>query len=146
MSCADGSTDCELPELDPAVGRDGEFVAPPGPEGHRLKLELTATDSEGASASTDVALNPRMIDLLVESKHEGARVSVAGERGRTPMSATVLRRSSVRIATPLMQHAPNRGGKAKLEWRRWSDHGERKHEVSSRRDRTYRACYGLLRP
>lgn len=141
----DGGGDCGAGGLSADVGPGGEFLAPAAPESTPLRLRLIATDSEGASASTDVVLKPDTVDLLVDSRRRGAKVSVAGVHGRTPFSQPVLRRSTVRVSTPRRQHAAGHGRRAKLKWTRWSDRGERVHTVAPSRDRTLRVSYRLVR-
>ncbi len=140
VDCPD--TDC----VDQALASEsdhGDFTAPSGPIPYALRLKLTATDQEGASTTTAVRLEPRVAALKIDSRRVGARVSIAGQRGQIPFTMDVLRGADVRIATPASQHAPDKGRKAELRWRRWSDGGERVHFVTLDGDRTYRPTFKM---
>ena len=122
----------------------GEAVAPSRVNPYELRLELTATDSDGASATTEMALEPRVARLTVKSRRNGARASIERTRGKVPLERTVLQGADVRVATPAHQHAPGFGSKKQLEWRRWSDDGERVHTVALTSDTVLRAGYRVV--
>ncbi|MEZ5075612.1 MAG: PKD domain-containing protein [Solirubrobacterales bacterium] len=129
-----------------ADGADhGELAAPASVDPYELRLRLIATDSAGATASTEVALEPRVARLTIKSRHEGARVSIGEQRGRVPFARTVLQGADVRVRTPALQRASGSGRKARLRWRRWSDGGDRVHTVRLNGDAVLRAGYRLLR-
>ncbi len=132
----------ELP-IDASEGDEGDFVAPSRPFSGPIKLELTAFDSAGGSATVKRKLKPRTVSLMVDSRRDGARVSISNADGRVPLAMDVLRDASPQIGTPARQHVRGYGRGTKLEWRRWSDGGKRIHRVSAKRDRTYTAEYKL---
>ncbi len=126
-------------------GAGGSFSAPVDASPSQLRLDLTATDSEGASARTSVLIDPRIVRVSVASRRDRARVSILHRRLRTPATIEVVRRADVRLATPLLQHGAGHGRKARLRWLRWSDGGDRAHVVRPLRDATYRVSYRLER-
>ena len=130
-----------------ATGSDhGQFLTPIDPTPYQLQLELTATDSEGASAKTSTTLSPRVVRIMLDSRRDGARVSIGDRKRRTPFTLQALRGGLLLIGAPQSQHAPGYGRRAKLSWRSWSDGGPRIHFVKPLRDRTYRADFKLKRP
>jgi len=124
----------------------GTLTAPDRIDPYELRLRLTATDSEGGTASTEVALEPALARLTVASGRERARVLIADGKGRVPFTRTVMQGADVRVATPLRQHVKGFGSKARIEWRRWSDGGERVHTVDLADDTTLRVGYRVVRP
>ncbi len=138
--------DCAAELTPPASGGSGLFLAPSEPLSAARTLKLTATDSEGASSVTKVQIQPRLATLTIKSRFDGARVSVAHRRGRTPFNFAVLGGAAVRIGTPARQHAHGHSRRVKLKWRRWSDGGERVHTVSPTEDARYRVGFELRRP
>jgi PKD repeat protein len=124
----------------------GTFIAPNRVDPYELRLQLIATDSEGKTASTEVTLEPSVVRLTVDSRRDGARVSIANAKGKVPMSRTILKGADVRVATPKRQHVKGHGAKARIKWRRWSDGRGRVHIVSLDSDTTLRAGYRIVRP
>jgi len=144
VRCSGGScSEDEIASLPDGAG--GELTAPGGTAPERLRLELVATDSEGATARASVGIDPSTVEVAVASRRDRARIVVDGKRARAPYRTDVLRGSSVRLATPRVQRAPGRGKRWKLRWRRWSDGGERKHAVTPLTDTAYRVSYALER-
>jgi glucose/arabinose dehydrogenase len=127
-------------------GAGGSFTAPADVLPSQLRLELTATDSEGATAQTSVAIDPRVVTVTVDSRRDRARVSILGRHLLTPATIETVRGADVRIATPQLQHAGGHGRRARLRWLRWSDGGDRAHSVRPARDTTYGVSYRLERP
>ena len=126
-------------------GAGGSFAAPADPSPSQLRLELTATDSEGATAQTSVVIDPRVVTVSVASRRDRARVSILGRHLRTPATIEAVRGAELGLATPLLQHGGGHGRKARLRWLRWSDGGDRAHVVRPLRDITYRVFYRLER-
>ena len=144
VRCSGGScSEDEIASLPDGAG--GELTAPGGTAPERLRLELVATDSEGATARASVGIDPSTVEVAVASRRDRATIVVDGKRARAPYRTDVLRGSSVRLATPRVQRAPGRGKRWKLRWRRWSDGGERKHAVTPLTDTAYRVSYALER-
>lgn len=130
-----------------ASGSDhGQFLAPIDPTPYELKLELTAMDSEGASAKASMTLSPRVVRIMLDSRRDGARVSIGDRKRRTPFALQALRGGLLLIGAPRLQHARGYGRRARLRWRSWSDGGPRIHFVKPLRNRTYLAHFKLKRP
>jgi len=127
------------------AGTAGELVAPRDPFADGLRLELTATDEDGISATSSRAISPRLVKLTLSSKRDGARMTVAGVKGKAPVKLKVLRSSAVLISTPPRQRAKGYGRHSKLVWRSWSDGGSRAHFVTPKKDRSIKARYRLIR-
>ncbi len=136
---AEGCADRPLTAL--PGGTSGSFTSPTEELPYRLRLELTATDSEGASATTSVGLDPRTANLTVGSNRKRAKLRIAGRRGRAPFDLRVMQGAPIRLSAPPRQRLPRRGKRASARWQRWSDGGKRSHTVTLDGDARLRALF-----
>lgn len=119
----------------------GSFVAPDHGHPSHLVLTLTATDSSGRAASTEVRLDPRTVDLAFSSRPSGLRLSVGATTSTTPFSRTVIVGSANSVSAPSPQ-ADQRG--VRFEFVGWSDGGAQTHQVVAPADpAAYRAVFGV---
>lgn len=115
----------------------GTFEAPDHEYPSHLELRLTATDSDGASVTTAVALYPRTKTLAVTSTPSGIAISVAGANVATPTTATVFEKASVELAAPLTATV---GGHRHRFWA-WDDSSLRIRDVVATTNLALHATY-----
>jgi hypothetical protein len=102
----------------------GSFAAPDHEYPSHLELRLTATDSNGASATTTVELYPETVDLTFASIPAGAGISVGQAQEATPLTRTVIVGSVNSVSA-----APQLIGGAAYRFATWSDGGAATHNV-----------------
>ena len=68
----------------------GSFPAPDHDYPSFLELKLTATDEDGISASTSVELDPKTVDLTLDSKPAGLQLSIGTVTKTAPFTHTVI--------------------------------------------------------
>ncbi|WP_326919147.1 PQQ-dependent sugar dehydrogenase [Actinophytocola sp.] len=118
----------------------GSFVAPDHEYPSYLDLTLTATDSDGNSASTTVRLDPRTVVLNFTSNPSQVLLTVGGVSQRTPFSRTVIVGSNNSISAPSPQNVPPLN--LRYRWVRWSDGGAQTHNITAPASTaTYQATY-----
>jgi glucose/arabinose dehydrogenase len=85
-------------------------------------IDLTATDSDGKSATTRVTIQPRTVQVTLKTVPAGLQVVWGGETGTSPMVRTAVAGSTHTIFTPSPQ-----GG---FTFGSWSDAGAQSHDVT----------------
>ncbi|HEU5473363.1 MAG TPA: PQQ-dependent sugar dehydrogenase [Actinophytocola sp.] len=105
----------------------GSFVAPDHEYPSYLDLTLTATDSDGNSASTTVRMEPRTVQLSFTSTPNQVLLTIGGVSQRTPFSRTVIVGSNNSISAPSPQNVPPLN--LRYRWVRWSDGGAQTHNI-----------------
>lgn len=129
---------CHSHPLESFEGTDaGSFNAPDHKYPSSLKLRLTATDAGGLSASESVRLRPRTVSLRMAANHRRVRLTLNGETARAPFKRRVIKGSANTIGAS----SPQRVGRRRYGFRRWSDGGKRTHSITATRSRTYRARF-----
>jgi hypothetical protein len=115
----------------------GSFFAPAHGYPAWLDLTLTATDSNGVSASTTRRLDPRTVNLSFDTVPTGLQVSVNGEVSTAPFTRTVIKGStnSMTAVTPQVL-----GGQT-YAFQGWSDGGAASHSVLASTAATYTATF-----
>jgi glucose/arabinose dehydrogenase len=119
----------------------GRFVAPDPRRPEVLELRLEAVGPSGQRASTSVRLDPSTVRLRLDSRPRGLRLRLDGVTAPAPLSRTVVRRSTHRVAAPRQRHD---GGAYRFV--RWSDRRPAAHTVVARRSRTLTAAFGRRPP
>ena len=120
----------------PAVA-SGTLVAPAHELPSHIELILTATDSRGLSASTKVDLYPREVTLQIESVPSGLTLSAGPLTMQTPFQLQTIEGSTITLAAP----ETGQLGGSDYAFDRWSDGGERVHNVGASGAGTYVAEY-----
>jgi glucose/arabinose dehydrogenase len=116
---------------------EGFFIAPDHEYPSHLELRLTATDSDGLTATQSVSLEPKTVSLSFGSIPRGLRV-VAGPSGHpAPFTRTVINGSKVSVDAPSIQ---THGG-ARYRFASWSDGGARSHVITATSSRSLVARY-----
>jgi glucose/arabinose dehydrogenase len=90
-----------------------------------LELRLTATDSEGLTASASLALEPRTVALGFASIPPGLELAVGTEREAAPFVRTAIAGSRTSVSAP----SPQTLDGVTYEFVGWSDGGAASHDV-----------------
>ncbi len=115
----------------------GTLTAPDRIDPTQLTVRLIATDSNGASATKDVQLDPRTVQLSLATDPAGLNVSLNGSGGAAPITRTVIRSSTNTVATTSGQPF---GGRT-WDFGSWSDSGNASHTVTPASDTTLTATF-----
>ena len=116
----------------------GTFNAPDHGYPSYLELQLTATDSGGASTTTSVQLSPKTVNLTFASSPPGLSIAVNAAAAVTPFVVTVIVKSSNSISAS----TPQTLGGTTYTFSSWSDGGGASHNiVAPATAATYTATY-----
>lgn len=116
----------------------GDFTAPDHDYPSRIELTLTAKDSRGLSDSVTVEIEPRTVDLAIDSQPSGLSLGAGLIAAATPFVMRAIEGSNVILVAPQSQRQAGRA----YAWQRWSDGGERVHQVIAASSAAYTAFYG----
>jgi glucose/arabinose dehydrogenase len=105
----------------------GEFSIPPHEYPSHLRLEFSATDSRGLSATKAVQAYPRLIEVGVGSNPPGVPLTLDGTTLANPFTATTIAGGRVAVSAP--EEAILKG--KPYVFSKWSDNGGRVHDVTS---------------
>ena len=131
-------TSCHTHDIETDAGvSGGSFIAPDHQYPSFLQLTLTATDSNGASATVTRILDPNPVDLTFTSIPSGATLSVGLFTGTAPFTRTVI----VGSANNLIAPDQTLGGHAS-SFASWSDGGPQSHVITAPSTaQTYQAVF-----
>jgi hypothetical protein len=116
----------------------GTLSAPDHAYPSYLELQLTATDSAGATSTSSVQLNPKTVNLTFASAPSGLSLTVNAATAVTPFVRTVVVKSSNSVSAP----TPQTLGGSKYAFSSWSDNGATTHNiVAPATPTTYTAGY-----
>jgi glucose/arabinose dehydrogenase/PKD repeat protein len=119
--------DCHAHEITRRTGRTGSFVAPDHEYPSHLELRLTVTDSAGLATTVSRRLDPRTVDLTLDSDPPGLVLSAFFEWLPAPFTRTVIVGSSLSITAITPQES---GGRV-YEFASWSDGGAAVHNITA---------------
>ena len=134
--CPDGTTCHEHTQQTFAGTGSGSFTAPDHEYPAWLELQATATDSDGATGTAALRLDPAVVNLTIQTVPNGLRASVGGQERTTPFTVPVIQRSINTIAVPTPQTS---GGT--YAFASWSDGGAVSHTVTADAPATYTASF-----
>jgi glucose/arabinose dehydrogenase len=121
----------------------GSFGAPDHEYPAHLELRLTATDSDGASATRSLRLDPETVDLSFATDPGGLVLSVGSRTDTAPFMHTAIIGARLTISAP----TPQTQGSTTYEWSSWSDGGARNHDIiAPAADTTYTATFSAPPP
>lgn len=121
----------------------GSFVGPDHEYPSWLELRLTATDSNGASATIIQRLDPQTVQLLFASNPTGMQIDFNGSTRVTPFTRTVIAGSTSSIAAI----SPQNVNGVDYYFSSWSDAGDRAHQlVAGSTNATYTATFATQTP
>jgi PA14 domain-containing protein len=116
----------------------GSFVTPDHDYPSHLELQLTVTDSGGATGTASVRLDPQTVVLSFASSPSGLRLVVGGFSTTTPFNRTVIVGSRNSLSAP----SPQSLNGATYVFELWSDGGAQSHDISAdSTPTTYTATY-----
>jgi glucose/arabinose dehydrogenase len=115
----------------------GQFVAPDHEYPSSLTLKLTVTDSGGLSDSDSVTIQPRTVDLTLQTAPAGLSLNLNDEQLTAPAVRTVIEGSLNSVTAP----SPQTLGGASYSFVSWSDGGAATHEFVAAEDRTLTATF-----
>lgn len=124
-----------LQSIDEVAG--GSFVAPDHEYPTHLELRLTATDSNGATRSTTLRLDPQTVAVEVRTDPPGLVLEVGSASGQTPFTRTVISGSVLSLSAP----SPQQLGSDYYHFESWSDQGAATHTVVVSEPATYTVRY-----
>ncbi len=130
---------CHIHYLQTFTGvSSGSFNAPDHDYPSYLELQLTATDSSGATATTSVALQPQTVGLTLASTPPGLQLALDSVSQATPFTTTVIVGSTHSVSAVSSQTL----GGVTYTFSSWSDGGAATHNVTAPATATtYTATY-----
>jgi len=105
----------------------------------KFRLEFTATDSRGMSTSQAIELEPRNIEIHVQSDPAGVALSLNGITSNETLTAEMIAGETVLVAAPPTATLAGQ----EYAFAGWSDGGGRIHDVTSLQTKTVVAEYKL---
>ena len=130
-------SDCHEHFVEEATGTSTTFTAPDHDYPAKIQIRLTATDSQGASATTSVELQPKTRSVAVTSSPSGIPIDVGPASVVTPGSATVIQNSEVSITPPISRVV----GGTRYRFSHWADATARVREVVASSNVSLAATY-----
>ena len=119
----------------------GQFVAPDHEYPSYLQLQLTVRDSAGATNSAIVELQPKVVDLTIESAPAGLQLVLGASSKVAPFTQRVIVGSSNSVGAS----SPQVIGGQDYAFSSWSDGGAQAHNlVAPAAPATYRAVFEPL--
>jgi glucose/arabinose dehydrogenase len=116
----------------------GTFNAPDHEYPCWLEIQLTATDSTGATATTSVRIDPQIMTITLASNPTGANVGINEIAGPTPLTKQAVIGSTNSISAT----SPQTIGGSNYVFSSWSDGGAASHNiVAPATDTTYTANF-----
>jgi glucose/arabinose dehydrogenase len=122
--------------------RSGSFPAPDHEYPSSLTIQLTVTDSGGLSDTDSVTINPRTVQLAVQSSPLGIEIGFDQSTVTTPFTETVIENSHHSLSAP--PEANSSAGSYQFE--SWSDEGAMSHNVEVSQNTDLTATYQPLFP
>ena len=130
------------PFVGPLVGRVGSFTIPMVGEASAdtsYELTVTATDTNGLTATEVVTIRPRTSQLTVASSPSGVALTIDGIPVTTPYTTTAVVGFHRLAAAPVITHAADG---TPLQFAGWSDGHTIAHTIAAGdADTTYTATY-----
>ncbi|HEX3173613.1 MAG TPA: PQQ-dependent sugar dehydrogenase [Solirubrobacterales bacterium] len=115
----------------------GQFVAPDHEYPSSLTLTVTVTDSGGLSDTESVTIEPRTVDLTLQTVPAGLKLNLNDEQLTAPGVRTVIEGSLNSLTAP----SPQTLSGASYSFASWSDGGAATHEFLAEEDRTLTATF-----
>jgi glucose/arabinose dehydrogenase len=136
--------DCHAHQLQDFDGVASDSVEAPDHEfPSYLEVELTATDSAGASATVSRTFDPRSVSLTFDTNPSGLTLNAAGNSGAAPIQQVFIQNAEISLEAPATQSKDG----LTYTFQSWSDGGARSrviHAPSS--NTTYTANYTASAP
>jgi glucose/arabinose dehydrogenase len=120
----------------------GSFSAPDHDYPSYLELQLTVTDAGGLTGSDSVKLDPRSVELGLESTPPGVEIGLDQGVETTPFSEAVIESSQHSVAAP---ETVSIGGET-YYFSSWSDGGAAAHTITTSEDADLAVTYSPNQP
>jgi len=131
-------SNCHEHEIQSWPGVAGEsFTAPDHEYPSFLELRLTATDAGGLTDSDSVQLDPRTVDVTLESSPSGLQLTIGSTTQQAGFTRTVIEGSTNTVSAP----SPQTLGGESYGFVSWSDGGAATHTIVANSTATYTATY-----
>jgi PKD repeat protein len=115
----------------------GSFFGPDHEYPAHLELTLTATDAQGATASTSLELHPKTVILSFATDPTGLQLGVNATTTTAPFTREVIKGS----LNSLSASSPQTLGSTTYQFTGWSDGGGASHTVTANAAATYTATF-----
>jgi glucose/arabinose dehydrogenase len=131
---------CHAHHLQTVSGSDEfQLLAPDHYYPAHLEIGLTATDSDGLeSEPVQRRLNPRTVELHLDSQPPGLALDANGFSASTPFDLTAIEDSAATVTAPTPQVSSGQ----QYSWLEWSDGGARTHPLKLSEPRSLTAYFG----
>jgi glucose/arabinose dehydrogenase len=93
-------SNCHEHQITGQSGTEGEFTAPDHEYPSWLELRLTVTDVDGLTDTTSLRLDPKTVDITLNSAPAGIKLTALDEAATAPFTRTVIVGSSVSVSAP----------------------------------------------
>jgi glucose/arabinose dehydrogenase len=113
------------------------FNAPDHEYPSSLTIELTATDAGGLTDTESITINPRTVQLTLNSNPTGLRLGFFNDQTTAPFTRTVIEDSLNSVSAP----SPQTLGAEAYQFQSWSDGGAASHNTSASASQTFTATY-----
>ena len=133
---------CHTHEIEDLTGPSGSVTAPDHAYPSYLELRLTVTDSGGLSDTKSLRLDPRTVNLTLDSSPPGLQLGFNLETAQAPFTRTVIAGSANTVSAP----SPQAAGSATQVFDSWSDGGAQTHNLTAAAGATLTASYDSLFP
>ncbi|MGH2446449.1 MAG: PQQ-dependent sugar dehydrogenase [Candidatus Limnocylindria bacterium] len=117
--------------------KNGSFPAPDHEYPSHLELTLTVEDQFGVTDTDSVTIQPRTVNLRIESEPAGMTLTAGWVTDQAPFTLTAIAGSTIQLRAP----DPQSNGGVEYTWQSWSDGGAATHLVTAATSGTYLATF-----
>jgi glucose/arabinose dehydrogenase len=137
--CPTGPEDCHNHPLQTFSGlRSSSFLAPEHDYPSHLNITVSVADARGLTTTKTIALQPRTVDLSLETSPPGIEITAGLSQGPAPLLLTGIDGSQMLLSVPESAAVGDRP----YTFDAWSDGGARVHTITiDEATSTYRATY-----
>jgi glucose/arabinose dehydrogenase len=121
-------SNCHEHQITGQSGESGDFTAPDHDYPSWLELRLTVTDADGLTATDSLRLDPKTVDITLDTAPAGFPVTALDRTATAPLKSTVIVGSSVSIGAPTSTQWL---GEQVYEFASWSDGGTAAHNITA---------------
>jgi glucose/arabinose dehydrogenase len=137
--CPGGPSGCHQHVIQDIPGtKSGSFAAPDHDYPSSLTLQLTVTDGGGLTDTESVEIDPRTVDLTLDSVPAGLELILNDNPTATPFTRTVIEGSRNTVIAP---DDPQHLGGQTYQFVRWSDAGPSTHNITADQTETLVATF-----
>jgi glucose/arabinose dehydrogenase len=123
---------------EPEGSADGTFYAPDHEYPSSLTFRLEVTDAGGLTDSDEITIDPRTVEVSLDSEPDGMELGLDSQTGTAPLTSTAIEGSQHTVSAPPEQTID---GQPRY-FHSWSDGGAATHAIVAGSDLTLEATYG----